>query len=149
MTIGDRIKLLLKKHHLTQKELAEILGMPFNTLSSIIRGIREPGIKKVILIAKYFNVSLDWLLTGEEYQKVDKSIKFHLHHLKGGVINNVVNTGLIIDEPINEFNINLPQDITDNEINYLLQNYIKLSRKSRQMILKMIELYLEEEKESE
>ena len=42
------------------------LNMNQNTISRYENGEREPGIKEIISIAEYFNVSIDYLLEQTE-----------------------------------------------------------------------------------
>lgn len=56
-----RIKELRELHNMQQKTLANILGISSNTLSQYENGKREPGIDVVSKIAKYFNVSTDYV----------------------------------------------------------------------------------------
>lgn len=62
MTIGDRIRKLRKQDGNTLEELAPELGIAYNTLGAYERGERLPPIDKVVLIAKHFGVSVDYLL---------------------------------------------------------------------------------------
>ena len=45
------------------------LSMTQNTISRYENGEREPGIKELIRIADYFNVSLDYLLERSEQKR--------------------------------------------------------------------------------
>lgn len=56
-----RIKELRELHDMQQKTLANILGISSNTLSQYENEKREPGIDIVSKIAKYFNVSTDYV----------------------------------------------------------------------------------------
>lgn len=63
MTIlGQRIQALLNEKQLTQKQLSLNLNMAASTLSGYIRGAREPDFASLDAIARYFNVSVDYLL---------------------------------------------------------------------------------------
>ena len=66
---------------LTQKELAELLGVNPKTVSKWERGINAPDIAVLTDLAKYLNVTIEELLAGEKKKK-DKS-KFHK------IINNI------------------------------------------------------------
>ncbi len=57
-----RLKELREKHHITQQKLALDLHMCQNTISRYESGVREAGYKELILLADYFQVSLDYLL---------------------------------------------------------------------------------------
>lgn len=57
-----RLKELRKKHHMTQQRLAIELSMSQNTISRYETGEREADYKTLILLADYFQVSIDYLL---------------------------------------------------------------------------------------
>lgn len=57
-----RIKELRKKRKITQLKMAIDLNMNQNTISRYENGEREAGYSELILIADYFDVSIDYLL---------------------------------------------------------------------------------------
>lgn len=57
-----RLKELRKSRGISQLKLALDLNTNQNTISRYETGEREPGIHELIMIADYFNVSLDYLL---------------------------------------------------------------------------------------
>lgn len=57
-----RLKELRKEKGISQLRLAIDLNTNQNTISRYETGEREPGIKELISIADYFNVSIDYLL---------------------------------------------------------------------------------------
>lgn len=57
-----RLKELRKSKGISQLKLALDLSTSQNTISRYETGEREPGIHELIMIADYFNVSLDYLL---------------------------------------------------------------------------------------
>lgn len=57
-----RLKELRKQRGITQLKLAMDLNMNQNTISRYENGEREAGYRELILIADYFDVSLDYLL---------------------------------------------------------------------------------------
>ncbi len=59
---GSRLRQLRKEDDLTQRELADNLGLAFSTISMYERGIREPDFETTESIADFFNVSMDFLL---------------------------------------------------------------------------------------
>lgn len=61
-----RLKELRKNKRISQLKLAMDLNMNQNTISRYENGEREPGIKEIISIAEYFNVSIDYLLEQTE-----------------------------------------------------------------------------------
>lgn len=50
------------KAEVSRKELSERTGISTSTIESIEIGRREPGIKTLIALADYFNVSIDYLV---------------------------------------------------------------------------------------
>lgn len=68
-TLSKRIEYLLEKGFLTKKELARYLEIPLSTLLPIVAGKKKPELNVAILIAEYFGVSVDWLLTGRGHIK--------------------------------------------------------------------------------
>lgn len=57
-----RLKELRKSKQISQLKLALDLNTTQNTISRYETGEREPGISELIKIARYFNVSVDYLL---------------------------------------------------------------------------------------
>ncbi len=57
-----RLKELRKKNNITQLKLAMDLGLNQNTISRYETGEHEADYKTLILIADYFDVSIDYLL---------------------------------------------------------------------------------------
>lgn len=57
-----RIKELRKAKNITQLKMAMDLNMSQNTISRYENGEREPGLKELVQIADYFDVSVDYLL---------------------------------------------------------------------------------------
>ena len=57
-----RLKELRLQHGLTQKELAEQIGIKRNTYSDWENGESKPNYEGLEKIADFFNVSLDWLV---------------------------------------------------------------------------------------
>lgn len=62
MTVGDRLKALRKEAGYTRVELANKLNMPQTTLRNYENDVREPGHDFLIMIAKEFNTTTDYLL---------------------------------------------------------------------------------------
>ncbi len=57
-----RLKAIRKMRGISQLKLALDLNTSQNTISRYETGEREPGIKELIALADYFNVSIDYLL---------------------------------------------------------------------------------------
>lgn len=65
--LSGRVKQLRNASDLTQKELAERIGVTTATISAIETDIRQPSYEVLIKIATYFHVSTDYLLGVEGY----------------------------------------------------------------------------------
>lgn len=59
---GDALKELRKKHHLSQKELADNINVAPSTISMYEKGNRSPNDELLKKIATYFDVTTDFLL---------------------------------------------------------------------------------------
>ena len=64
-----RLRELRLERNMSQQRMAMELSMTQNTISRYENGEREPGIKELIRIADYFNVSLDYLLERSEQKR--------------------------------------------------------------------------------
>ena len=62
MIINARLKELRLEKGLTQKQVAEQLGISSTCYSGYEQGYREPDLKTLIKICKFFEVSADYLL---------------------------------------------------------------------------------------
>ncbi|NLY76084.1 MAG: helix-turn-helix transcriptional regulator [Firmicutes bacterium] len=67
MTLGERIKYLRNKMGLTQEELAKFLSCPRGTINNWEIDRSEPDSKMLGKIANFFDVSLDYLITGKNF----------------------------------------------------------------------------------
>ena len=79
---------LRQSHNLTQKQLCESLNIGRSTYSYFETGSRIPDVETLLLIAQYYNVSLDELLTNSKSPRTsaetdtDFSDLQIIHHLK-------------------------------------------------------------------
>lgn len=60
--LGDILKCLRKKHNLSQKEIAEKIGIAFQTYSGYETGKHEPNLKILLQIANHYDISIDFLI---------------------------------------------------------------------------------------
>ncbi len=60
-TFGERLKNLRKEKHIGQIELAKQIKVGKSVISLWENDICEPTLSKLIAIAKFFNVSIDYL----------------------------------------------------------------------------------------
>lgn len=59
---GVRLKELRQEKEMGQVELAKELGVSKGVISLWENGLREPGMNSLIILAKYFSVSVDYLV---------------------------------------------------------------------------------------
>lgn len=69
MSVKDRIKELCEKNKISVNRLEKELGFATGYISKLDKS--TPNTKKIKMIADYFNVSLDYLLTGKESEFLD------------------------------------------------------------------------------
>ncbi len=62
MKFGDVLRELLDEYDISQKEVARELNLAVSTFGNYVRNVREPDYETLKSIAKYFNVSTDYLL---------------------------------------------------------------------------------------
>lgn len=62
MSFGSNLRTLLEERDMTQKELAMQLNIAPSTMGSYVQNIREPDFETLKSVAKFFNVSIDYLL---------------------------------------------------------------------------------------
>lgn len=62
MAFGNILRNLLEENNLTQKQLGLGLNIAPSTIGNYVRNIREPDHATLMIFAKYFNVSTDYLL---------------------------------------------------------------------------------------
>lgn len=73
--LGDRIKLLREEKHLKQEELAKDLSVAPSTIGMYETNKRQPNNDLIIKLAKYFNVSTDYLLGKSDIRNPEEQIK--------------------------------------------------------------------------
>ncbi len=61
--LSENLKYLRKKRHVSQQQVADDLGIPRSTLGDYERDHTEPNIQMLVQLCRYFEVSIDDLLT--------------------------------------------------------------------------------------
>lgn len=89
-TIGDRIKFLRNKEKLSMEQLANKIKLPIiksgqievntksvssATISNAENNKHSPSLELIIALAKYFDVTLDWLVLGEVQMNLEKETR--------------------------------------------------------------------------
>ena len=73
MNFGEKLKLLRTGQKLTQKQLADRLGVAKSVVSYYESGDRYPSYDVLVMIARIFHVTTDYLLDIERKRVVDVS----------------------------------------------------------------------------
>ena len=63
------LKNIRKMKNLNQQKVALDLNLSREALSHYENGKREPSLNTLVLMSKYFNVSINYLITGKEFEK--------------------------------------------------------------------------------
>jgi len=63
------LKEIRKRKNLNQQKVALDLNISREALSYYENGKREPSLNTLVLMSKYFNVSINYLITGKEFIK--------------------------------------------------------------------------------
>lgn len=63
------LKKIRKFKNLNQQKVAMDLNISREALSYYENGKREPSLTLLVEMSRYFNVSINYLITGEEFQK--------------------------------------------------------------------------------
>ncbi len=63
------LKIIRKKLKLNQQKVALDLNISREALSHYENGKRQPSLEMLIKMSNYFNVSINYLITGEEFKK--------------------------------------------------------------------------------
>ena len=119
--LGDKIYALRKEKNISQEEFAEVLNTSRQAISKWERNDTKPDIDKLIDIANYFNVSVDYLL---DYEKTNSSVEKIIQKIESNLENNTFDISikeikLWYTKHNNNFNLLI------NIANYLLSEYSK------------------------
>ena len=68
----NNLKYLRKKHNLTQVQLQVATGIEQALLSKFERGERIPPTDTLLILANYYNVSIDYILKRTENPEINK-----------------------------------------------------------------------------
>jgi len=75
MGFADNLKSIRQERHISQEELAEIIGVSRQAVSKWEQGSGYPEMGKLLVLSKKLNVSLDYLMLGEiKSTKNDKTL---------------------------------------------------------------------------
>lgn len=69
---GERLKAARTAKHMSQQSLADIISKSLNTVGLYERGLRQPSLETLCLLADTLEVSCDYLLARTEVKKTAK-----------------------------------------------------------------------------
>ncbi|MBW4829619.1 MAG: helix-turn-helix domain-containing protein [Clostridiaceae bacterium] len=70
---SKRVKMLRISHNLSQADLAKIVGFSYSSaIGDIERGRRTTPIDKIVALADYFEVSVDYLVGRTDNPEINK-----------------------------------------------------------------------------
>lgn len=90
MTVIERISALLSEKSLKQVNLAAYIGVSNKTLNGWIKKNRDVPTDKIIPICRFFDISTEYLLTGEDYSEIstvdplEQELRVLIHQLPRG-----------------------------------------------------------------
>lgn len=89
MTFGNRLYGLRKNSGLSQEELAELLDVSRQSVSKWESDKGYPEMTRLIFLSDYFNVSLDYLMRGEEQEKLSEKKQEALEYHTDTLMNRI------------------------------------------------------------
>lgn len=131
---GNRLTELREEKGLNKKEIAKELKLPYTTYLNYENDEREPNSDTLIKIAKYFNVSIDYLLGVSDVRTTDINVR-QIRNATGLTEKSIVNIKkFCIDETFGMVYLNkLLEDLTrSNEKSVLFQIILYLHLDSPQ-----------------
>lgn len=72
--MNNKLKELRKNSALTQKQIADVLGIDRSTYSYYENGKASPSLSVLMRIAKVFNVTLDYVIYGDDSKTVHTNV---------------------------------------------------------------------------
>jgi transcriptional regulator with XRE-family HTH domain len=150
--VGEYIKTLLKKNHMTQDDLAQKLNISKSAVSQNLRGKSTFDIQNMIRIAEIFNITLDDLLSLKttqeegvisEYQKVVNQglIAFKATNADNLRVNQPDMYGkVLVDYIIESKHLEMFEYLKDNDVSLVEDHY----HRSRDIYLDVIVFMLEQ-----
>ncbi|MGJ0846552.1 helix-turn-helix domain-containing protein [Tissierella praeacuta] len=128
--IIKRIKELIEENKINQKELADRIGVSEVTISRYMTGERKPSLDAIILIANYFDVSLDYLVGISKIKKIcvsDNCLEFNKNTLNSPSDKaDIKKLGKIIQEKRIQMKLSLREAVDDIGISH---NYLSIIEK--------------------
>ncbi|NJJ36746.1 helix-turn-helix transcriptional regulator [Clostridioides difficile] len=139
-SISEKLKYLRDLKKLTQKEVANSIGVTTSAYGFYEQGKRTPSPELIVKLAEYFNVTTDYLLG---FNKTSYSVNANIPEMPSIVcedasIYDIVDKNKDI-ESLEDINKLLENTDCDNEVKEVLKKYIQLDEMDRKAIERMID----------
>lgn len=72
-SLGQRLNRAIKAKGVSPYKIEQIFGISRFLICEYIDGTSEPSLKNIAILADFLNVSLDWLVRGDDYRMQGKS----------------------------------------------------------------------------
>jgi len=119
-TLGERIEFYRKRTGISRKELAKRIGVHINTLGHWIRDEKEPGVKKVQLLAFHLKVDPTKLITEES------ATKYAIRHR--------IESFYLSDEKSNNYRVTRQE-----ELEQIIDKIFELDRNDFELVKQLVE----------
>jgi transcriptional regulator with XRE-family HTH domain len=131
MGLGERLKKLRVIKKLNQSDLAKVLKVDRSTYGKYETGDSSPDYEKLIVLANYFKVSLDYLLLGDEINDMGSLIKKEREE-QGHTIKELADAVGINGQELEKYEadeIPIREAVVDRIINYFGISWVALLHK--------------------
>lgn len=81
----ERLRDLRQQRGLSQEEVAFDTGIAVSQIGCYERGYRKPGLDRIIKLAKYFNVTTDYLMAMDRREEDDQYVPRKIRALEARV----------------------------------------------------------------
>ncbi|MBS5927203.1 MAG: helix-turn-helix transcriptional regulator [Clostridium sp.] len=125
--LGDKIKKLRKERHITQSELANAIGLSRSSIGMIESNKQGTGNDSLIKIADFFNVTVDYLLSEDDAENIEKKERDYSLTIKEQE-NIDMEAQKILDELSMSFSKN--KNILTEEDYFAIENALKITLES-------------------
>ena len=125
--LGDKIKKLRKERHITQSELANAIGLSRSSIGMIESNKQGTGNDSLIKIADFFDVTVDYLLSEDDAENIEKKERDYSLTIKEQE-NIDMEAQKILDELSMSFSKN--KNILTEEDYFAIENALKITLES-------------------
>ncbi|EOY7170439.1 helix-turn-helix domain-containing protein [Clostridioides difficile] len=149
-SISEKLKYLRDLKKLTQKEVANSIGVTTSAYGFYEQGKRTPSPELIVKLAEYFNVTTDYLLG---HTKTSYSVNANIPEVPSIICEDNSNYDIIDEEKdiesLEDMNKLLKNTDCNNEVKEVLRKYMQLNEFDRKAIERMIDNAYERLKEDD